>query len=234
MRNALYATALGGALAMGLGAGTAHALPVYLGISIDGGSINTLTSNDGGATYSGSNAAGSISITATGTPGSNGTPPQPYLFSDQITFDSSGAHTVHIYVSELGLTQNNFSALSTGFANNSNSSINLTESSYAQNCAASSCVASDAFATTNLLATDTVAPGAPTTSISSPLPAGLGVGSQWSETEVFTLNFASAGQSSAGSIGITSVPEPASIALLGIGALGVTMLRRRKSGATAV
>jgi hypothetical protein len=226
----------------------AHAAPVYVGLQDGNGAIVKVVSNANGSAKFGS-STNPIEIGASGVYayGSvEGTPPlsEPNLLSNSVSLsgEHDGGGTVSIYVTELNQFPLKFGDFYSTFANSfaplggftTNTATQVVESTYITAClpANSACPASDVFAEGKLLSTTTFTPGGSTSVTKfAGVPAGETV--PYAETEVYTITFAAPGgaDGSYGQVSASidvSVPEPVSMALLGVGMLGLGVVRRRK------
>jgi hypothetical protein len=221
---------------------SAQAAPIYIGVQDGNGAIVTVVS--------GANGTGTFGLTQIGTTGiyvsgsDEGTPPLPEPDIISNALDVSGEHngsggTVSIYMSELNQfplasSFNSFfskfeTTIPSTYAGFPNSVISVTESTYVSPCAVPNvaCTASDAFKTADLLSTVTfTAQGTDTAGGTAQIPAGLTT--PYSTTEVYTVTFG-AGYGDASSLIDVSVPEPASLALLSAGLLGLGYVRKRSA-----
>lgn len=179
---------------------------------------STLTSGSGSAS-TGTIIFGDYSVQAAGT----GTPPLTEPQFDSNTIDvqetGSGTHTLLVYVTEQGLSS------PTGIANFLSSFTSNTQS-------ANTVLLKTMISTTNALFTGSnldsqtfnASAGNQTGSSEDLTPS---LSSPYSLTALFEITTTGSGQSANLTIDISSLPEPASMALLGIALLGFGVIRRR-------
>jgi len=221
------ALTLAGAVLAGsmLTAFSAHALPVSVGFSLTAApnpavpiGLTVLGSGDGSAAVEGFTfGAFNISISATGTPPFTA----PNFGSNTLTVSSNSAGSITLYAIESGITARP-TTITSGFSNNPLSNTTVTESTF---------VGPSTALLTNPLATATLAPGG-TTSAVTPFPGGAPA--TYSTTETFSITFGANG----GTVNATildvaqfppvSTPEPVSLSLLGVGLVGIGVLRRKR------
>jgi hypothetical protein len=212
MRNILLAATAIAAVAL---APAANALPVFIGYDIGSGIVDFPTSGSDGTSAVSAFPLGvfSINLSATGTPPLT----QPNFGSNTLTVSATGAGTITLYASETGITTMPPGIIS-GFSNNPLSTTSVTEATYVG--------VNTKYALTDLLATSVLAPGV-TTSFTTALPGGLPA--TFSNTETYKITFgAGGGTLNATILETAQVPEPASLALLGVGLLGVGFVANRK------
>lgn len=218
MRSLLLATAalgLSGALA------TAHADLISIGLQQAGtnsGNITTVATGNGSAgvvslsygTFTVNNISG------TGTPPN----PEPDLLSNSINVSNSSAASMNIFITEQGLSTptgiNKF--LSTFTANDFlGNVISVVEKTF--------------ISTSNALYTGTPLDSETFTSIgtATSIDATPSLAAPYSETAEFIVTVGAGGGSVNDTINISKVPEPASLAVLGLGLLGLGVVRRRRA-----
>ncbi len=216
----------------------AYADTIYLGLQVGGGSITPVSSSTTGLLSYTDTAVGPLSsliISATGTPLLN----EPSLDSNSLSATATTNGTISVYITETGLSALAFAQVLSSFTTNTTTTggatITVTESTYAANCATSTCTSSDAFNTTqqlsSFISSDT---GNFSDNEIAPLPSALEA--PYTVTEVFTIAVTGGSSGSTSStndtINLSSVPEPTSLALLGtcLGGLGMVFRRGRKTG----
>jgi hypothetical protein len=213
----LLGAALGAAVLAS--AGAAHAGLISIGLveaGVGGGGLYTLAT--GASTASATNVAyGAYTINnvnASGTTAFGGL--------SSTTFDVSGgsAATLQIFVSEQGVTGPvnlaSYQSLLTVVA--VPAGWTLKETTWLD-------PGNGRYAGTSFLATDTfVSPG--TKNVDSSLSVGSG---PYSLTEIYTITSIAGGGTAQGSINLSALPEPGALSLVGLGLIGIAVLRRRVS-----
>lgn len=208
-----------------LGAGTARATPlISLGLS-QSASTPTLITTDGGTgnlSYNGSfGTFASILVNATGVP----VVPQATFQTSSIDTKSTqaGQQDLYIWITQQGLTQPmGISNFLSGFTANafSGNVQSVVETTYIS--------ATNALFGGTQLATQTFtsAPSAASAVTASPNLTG-----PFSETVEYIIHLSGAGSVN-DSINIQAVPEPASVAMLGVGMIGTGIMARRRRSKT--
>jgi PEP-CTERM motif len=195
----------------------AQADVIDVGASTNGGStITTIASFPTGFGSFGPTSLGVFTLTgnALGSP----TVPEPNLDSGTISVSSKAGGTLDVYFTELNLSVTAFSGFISSFTNQlmTKGVTSVTESTY---------TGVGDYDLANLLSTMTFTAEGSTADFAG-TPAGLAPG--YSVTEKYEIVFAKAGQAN-DTINLQSVPEPASLAVLGVGVWGLGMIRRRKA-----
>ena len=219
-RNTIFAAAL--AVTAGLSAHAARAELITIGVQetgFDGGAIETVATDASTPGSVGVNALnfGTFTvnnISALGFPDMT----SPALDTNSVNVSSDNAGTLKIYITEQGLpsplgVSNFLSSFTTNLVNGAITSV--TESTYIDS-------ANGLFGGTMLASATFTAIGTSNKVTASPDLTG-----PFSETTVYTITSTGSGNAN-DTIDIATVPEPASIAIIGAGLLGLGGLRRRR------
>jgi hypothetical protein len=175
------------------------------------------TSSDGTVTWAGASGAfNSIDVSGLGVPLSG---PPDLLDSGTIDAATTAGGTIYLCVTETGVSALSGQALSS-FASTKTlpSRWKVIETTYAD-------AADTAFGEAEVLGTHTFT-GSPS---NSSAPSILSFGAPFSLTEIYEIE-AVGGGSTNDAIDITTVPEPATFALLAVGLLGTAIGLRRRRG----
>jgi hypothetical protein len=219
MRKIAFLSAVAAA-AVGV-AGTAHAVTISIGASINGGAITTLNSGaaPGPVTFSG--PVGSYNIDAV----SAADLTAASLDSQSINATTFGTKdTLNIFVSASDITTVSglAQALSSLTVNEVTAGWSVTEKTFEDN-------SNTVFGTTTLLATHTFTSGPDTFTLLTP----VSVTAPFSVTEEYVINSNGIGGAANDTIDLSgTVPEPATWAMLGLGFAGMGLfgLTRRRKG----
>lgn len=219
------------------------AAPIYVGLQSGNGAIaqpSLATVPSGGYSFS-LTEIGTSGVYASGSV--EGTPPlpEPELLSNTLEMagegDPSGA-VVSIYVTETNQFPASFNSYFSHFSttlpaivnSGPNSVTQVEESIYVHDCTGSpGCNATtDVFNLDKLVASDTFTATGSVSDVNQITP---GLTGPYAITEVYTVTFGPGGLGHYGeainSISM-SVPEPASLAILGVSIIGMTLVRRRR------
>ena len=202
-----------------LAAAGANANPISIE-AIRNGNTTALASGNGSAGVTGYTLGNyTINLSATGSP----TLVNPDFGSNTLTIKSTSNGTITLLATETN-DKAIVPSFTLGLSNNPLSDVSLTEAVYSDN-------ANNPFALTTLLGSATLAPGE-TMNINAPF--GM-LNAPYSITEVYTISFGAGGGSVDATIleKASAVPEPMSLSLLGVGLVGLGMVRRRRSGSPA-
>ena len=220
MRKLLLGGAFAAVLSLSSGA---HATAISIGlqqIGVNGGAISTVTTDGGtGAAFFGG-TYGSFTFNSVST---QGAPllPQGALSTTSIQTSSTAAGTISIYITESGLTSPTGAAswLSAFTSNTfSGAAISVVESTFFSNVNAiydGTPIASTTFTS--------IGAGANTSTAA--------VGPLYSETVKYVVTVGSGFSNVNDTINLTAsaIPEPASMAILGAGLIGIGLIRRKRA-----
>jgi hypothetical protein len=208
-----------------LWASAAHATLISIGLQeagVNGGVVTTVATDSGTGAASISDSYGTFtnSISAIGSPVLT----EPQLDSASINVSTAVAGEITVYVTETGLTTptgiNKFlsSFTSNLFSGAVTSVIEETLLSTTNQLYLGTALAATKFTTSNQTAY--------ATTTTAPLTL-------YSETEKYFITFAGSGDVNDTIDLKQAVPEPASLAIMGAGLIGLSMIRRRKSAPKA-
>jgi hypothetical protein len=217
-KQLLTALVLGGSVAM-TGAALADPINIWIGVP---GNAALVTANGSGTATIASTTISTLTVQASAT----GSPilPQPQLTSNTIDIKNSSALTIDVWVWETSITGplGSYNMLS-GFTSNLVTNATVVESTYVST-SNNSVTGTGTFAGTLLASQSFTGNGGVTDIDATP-----NFGASYSEAEEYQITFNTGGGEVNATISTQAVPEPASMAWLGAGMIGIGAIKRRSS-----